>query len=37
MARHLTLGLHDLMPCLSYPVVRDFFRAAPELLSIAGR
>ena len=30
--RHLTLSLHDLMPCLSYPVVRDFFRAAPELL-----
>ena len=29
--RHLTLSLHDLMPCLSYPVVRDFFRAAPEL------
>lgn len=29
--RHLILGLHDLMPSLSYPVVRDFFRAAPEL------
>jgi hypothetical protein len=29
--RHLTLGLHDLAPGLSYPVVRDFFRAAPEL------
>lgn len=29
--RRLTLGLHDLMPCLSYPVVRDFFRTAPEL------
>ena len=29
--RHLILGLHDLMPLLSYPVVRDFFRAAPEL------
>jgi len=30
--RHLTLSLHDHIPCLSYPVVRDFFRAAPELL-----
>lgn len=29
--RHLTLGLHELAPNLSYPVVRDFFRAAPEL------
>jgi len=30
--RQLALGLHDLVPLLSYPVVRDFFRTAPELL-----
>lgn len=29
--RPLTLGLHELAPNLSYPIVRDFFRAAPEL------
>lgn len=29
--RHLTLGLHDLVPLLCYPAVRDFFRTAPEL------
>ncbi|MCX7707650.1 MAG: BREX-3 system phosphatase PglZ, partial [Anaerolineae bacterium] len=29
--RHLILGLHELAPNLSYPVVRNFFRAAPEL------
>lgn len=28
----LRLSLHDLLPRLSYPVVRDFFRTAPELL-----
>lgn len=28
---HLTLSLHDLLPLLSYPVVRDFFCTAPEL------
>ena len=27
--RQLSLTLHDLCPQLSYPVVRDFFRAAP--------
>jgi hypothetical protein len=30
--RQLSLTLHDLCPQLSYPVVRDFFRAAPDLL-----
>ena len=30
--RAFTLTLHDLCPGLSYPVVRDFFRAAPDLL-----
>ena len=30
--RRLTLSLRDLLPGLSYPVARDFFRAAPELL-----
>ncbi len=30
--RAVTLTLHDLCPSLSYPVVRDFFRAAPDLL-----
>jgi hypothetical protein len=30
--RHLTLSLHDILPCLSYPVVRDLFRFAPDLL-----
>jgi len=30
--RRLNLTLHDLCPQLSYPVVRDFFRAAPDLL-----
>lgn len=29
--RQLALGLHELVPSLSYPAVRDFFRAAPEL------
>lgn len=29
--RHLTLSLHDFLPKLSYPVVRDFFRTAPLL------
>jgi len=31
-SRPLTLSLRDLLPGLSYPVARDFFRAAPELL-----
>lgn len=30
--RQLSLTLHDLCPQLSYPVLRDFFRAAPDLL-----
>jgi hypothetical protein len=29
--RHLAFSLHDLLPRLNYPVVRDFFRAAPAL------
>jgi len=29
--RRLTFSLHDLLPRLSYPVIRDFFRAAPSL------
>ena len=30
--RQLSLTLHDICPKLSYPVLRDFFRAAPDLL-----
>lgn len=30
--RRVALSLHDLFPQLSYPVVGDFFRAAPALL-----
>ncbi len=29
--RQVTFSLHDLVPHLSYPVLRDFFRAAPDL------
>lgn len=30
--RQVKLSLQDLVPWLSYPVLRDFFRSAPELL-----
>jgi len=30
-SRHLSFSVHDLVPDLSYPVVREFFRAAPGL------